>query len=87
MTVDLMTTDYKTKGRPRDETKRIAIETLLSSGMNPAMVRKVMGASLTLIYEVRRSMTQIKEKAPATDQDHTGRVSTEAENRRGDDTP
>lgn len=51
-----MNVNLKPKGRPRDEDKRTAIETLLASGMPPIAVRRGTGASLTLIYEVLRAM-------------------------------
>ena len=39
------------------------------------------------ISTISRTLHATNKKAPATDQDHAGLVSTEEENRQGDDTP
>lgn len=75
-----MTVDLKPKGRPRDDSKRLAIETLLASGMKPDVVRKGTGASLTLIYEVRRGMRKKGGALTSNPQESPLRDGDDAEN-------
>jgi len=56
-----------TRGRPRHDEKRQAIEILLRGGMEPAKIHETTGSSLTVIYEVRRKwlLTQQGDQAAA----------------------
>lgn len=54
-------TKTKGAGRPKHTSRREAISILLALGKKPAEVHAATGASLTVIYEVRRALAAMEQ--------------------------
>jgi uncharacterized protein YerC len=53
------------RGRPQLKAKREAVAILLNMGRKPADVRDATGASLNMIYEIRRAIASQKAEQAA----------------------